>query len=73
MPVVTATHQCCAESGCLADFETKFVIARHATERHAGTRMRGGLPEQVDAAGRCPPPACLLSLPPINVALNQGA
>jgi hypothetical protein len=31
MHVVPATHQCCVESGCLADFKTKFVIARHAT------------------------------------------
>jgi hypothetical protein len=74
MHVVPATHQCCVESGCLADFKTKFVIAKHATGRHAV--MRGGvacLSKLVVAVlSMCPPP-CMLSLPPINVALNLGA
>jgi hypothetical protein len=74
MHVVPATHQCCVKSGCLADFKTKFVIARYATGRQAGTRGGGGLPEQVGSscAEQVPPP-CTFSLPPINVALNLGA
>jgi hypothetical protein len=39
MPVVPATHQCCVESGRLADFKTKLVIAKHATGWQSG---RGG-------------------------------
>jgi hypothetical protein len=74
MPVVPATHQCCVETGCLAKFKTMFVIARHATARHAGTRGRVACLSKLVLAvlSRCPPP-CLLSMPPINVALNQGA
>jgi hypothetical protein len=74
MPVVPAIHHCCVESGCLADFKTKFVIAKHATGRHACTRGRVAcLSKLVQAVlSRCPS-SCMLSLPPINVALNLGA
>jgi hypothetical protein len=59
MHVVPATHQCCLESGCLADFKTKFVIAKHATGRQAGRGrtvaclsklMLAGAPQQVAAS-----------------------
>jgi hypothetical protein len=74
MPVVPATHQCCVESGCLAKFETKFVIARHAIGQQAGTRGRAVCLNKLFLAvlSRFPPP-CLLSLSPINVALNLRA
>jgi hypothetical protein len=74
IPVVPATQQCCVEFRCLAIFKTKFVIAKHATKRHA--RTRGGvacLSKVVLAVlSMCPPP-CLLSLPPIHVTFNLGA
>jgi hypothetical protein len=75
MPAFTATHQRCDESWCIAGLKIKFVNC-HAGGRTAGSHTReGGLPEQVGAssAEQVPrPPPCLLSLPPINVALNLG-
>jgi hypothetical protein len=73
MNVVPATHQCCVESGCIADFKTKFVIAKHATGQHAV--MRGGvacLSKLVLAVlSRCPPP-WMLSLPPHQCYVESG-
>jgi hypothetical protein len=72
MPVVPATHQCCVESGCLADFKTKFVIARHATGRHAGTRGGGACLRKLMLLAGAPHHACY-PCQPINVVLNLGA
>jgi hypothetical protein len=54
MPVVPATHQCCVESGRLADFKTKFVIAKHATGRHASTKLLRFVSDDIwDSRGVC--------------------
>jgi hypothetical protein len=50
MSVVPATHQCCVESGCLADFKTKGCDCHACDGTACSHEGRGGLPERVGSS-----------------------